>query len=226
MAAATASLLDQWRYIIDTGALDWVGCCDHDNGGGREYSWWIEQKLTDVFYMPGRFAPLFSYERSVVYPEGPSQRPVCPKRHSAAPAAAAFERGIERTCSRHADALSPTCISSAEWWRRTPAAPTWEPIGGTTIRQLEPIVEIYQGMRQSYEMPGGPRSNSEKDSIGGWRPKGFINLAFAKGYQMAFQASSDHISTHTSFGNVFVTDDTRRRRAGRTEAAARLCLDR
>ena len=23
-------------------ALDWVGCCDHDNGGGREYTWWID----------------------------------------------------------------------------------------------------------------------------------------------------------------------------------------
>ncbi len=27
------TLLDQWRYAIDTGALDWIGCCDHDNGG-------------------------------------------------------------------------------------------------------------------------------------------------------------------------------------------------
>ena len=21
--------------------MDWVGCCDHDNGAGREYTWWI-----------------------------------------------------------------------------------------------------------------------------------------------------------------------------------------
>ena len=41
----------------------------------------------------------------------------------------------------------------------------------------EPVVEIYQGIRQSYEMPGGPRGNSEKDSIGNWRPKGFVSLA-------------------------------------------------
>ena len=34
--------------------MDWVGCCDHDNGGGREYSWWITQKLTDIFYSPGK----------------------------------------------------------------------------------------------------------------------------------------------------------------------------
>ena len=31
-------------------SLDWVGCCDHDNGAGREYTWWITQKLTDIFY--------------------------------------------------------------------------------------------------------------------------------------------------------------------------------
>src|SRR5262249_35418305 len=64
------TLLDQWRYIIDAADLDWVGCCDHDNGNGREFTWWTNQKETDLFYAPGRFAPLFSYERSVAYPEG------------------------------------------------------------------------------------------------------------------------------------------------------------
>ena len=47
-----------------------MGCCDHDNGMGREYPWWITQKLTDVFYAPGHFSPMFSYERSVIYPNG------------------------------------------------------------------------------------------------------------------------------------------------------------
>jgi PKD repeat protein len=42
---------------------------------------------------------------------------------------------------------------------------------------LEPAVEIYQGDRQNYEMPGAPRTNSAEDSIGGWRPLGFVSLA-------------------------------------------------
>ena len=50
----------------------------------------------------------------------------------------------------------------------------------------EPVVEIYQGDRQNYEMPDAPRSNSEKDSIGNWRPKGFVSLALAKGYKLGF----------------------------------------
>jgi hypothetical protein len=74
---------------------------------------------------------------------------------------------------------------------------------------LEPIVEIYQGMRQNYEMPDSPRAGNEKDSIGGWRPKGFVNLALDKGYKLGFQASSDHISTHQSYANLLVTENTR-----------------
>ena len=49
----------------------------------------------------------------------------------------------------------------------------------------------------------------ETDSIGGWRPKGFVNLALEKGYMLGFEASSDHISTHISYANIYVTDVTR-----------------
>jgi len=64
------TIIDQLRYIIDVGSLDWFGCCDHSNGGGREYSWWTAQKLTDIFHSPGTFSPLFSYERSIDYRKG------------------------------------------------------------------------------------------------------------------------------------------------------------
>lgn len=56
--------------MLDASYMDWVGCCDHDNGGAREYSWWISQKLTDIFYNTGKFVTMFHYERSVAYPEG------------------------------------------------------------------------------------------------------------------------------------------------------------
>src|SRR5207247_2655406 len=75
--------------------------------------------------------------------------------------------------------------------------------------QVETVVEIYQGDRQNYEMPGAPRSNNEKDSIGGWRPKGFVSLALEMGYKLAFEASSDHLSTHMSYCNLLAKDATR-----------------
>ena len=46
-------------------------------------------------------------------------------------------------------------------------------------------------------------------TIGGWRPKGFVNLALEKGYMLGFEASSDHVSTHISYCNLYVKDLTR-----------------
>ena len=198
------TFLDQWRYAIDTAALDWIGCCDHDNGGGREYTWWLAQKITDIFYNPGRFSPMFNYERSVPYPEG--HRNVI-----------FAQRGIR--------VLPRLPLSSADREVRAPdtqmlyaylkffdgiaAEHTSGTNMGTDWRDndplVEPAVEIYQGDRQNYEMPDAPRSNSENDSIGGWRPKGFIDLALAKGYKLSFEASSDHISTHISYANIYTT---------------------
>ena len=71
---------------------------------------------------------------------------------------------------------------------------------------MEPVVEIYQGCRQNYEMPGAPRSITETRPIGGWRPLGFVSRALKKGYLLGFQASSDHISTHISYCNVWASD--------------------
>jgi hypothetical protein len=202
------SILDQWRYSIDAGALDWVGCCDHDNGGGREYSWWITQKETQFFYSPGKFVPMFNYERSVAYPEGHrnvifAQRgvrtlPRLPKMedNSNGPAPDtqmlyAYLKAFDGIVASHTSGTS----MGTDWRDNDPLR--------------EPIVEIYQGERQNYEMPDAPRTNKADDSIGGWRPKGFVNLALEKGYKLSFQASSDHVSTHMSYCNIFVTDYTR-----------------
>ena len=208
------TLFDQWRYILDAVALDWVGCCDHDNGGGREYSWWITQKLTDVFYAPGKFAPMFSYERSVAYPDGHRnvifvQRGIhtLPRLDPSRLGTAAEENRFEHTPDtqmlyaylKQFDGIVGSHTSATkmgtDWRDNDPNA--------------EPVVEIYQGIRQDYEMPGAPRANSQEDSIGGWRPKGFVNLALDKGYRLGFEASSDHVSTHMSYANLYVKDVTR-----------------
>jgi hypothetical protein len=74
---------------------------------------------------------------------------------------------------------------------------------------VEPMVEIYQGDRQNYERPGAPRCPTADFSIGGWEPKGFVNLALLKGYKLAFQCSSDHLSTHISYAHVYAEDLSR-----------------
>lgn len=201
-------LLDQWRYAIDTGALDWIGCCDHDNGGGREYSWWITQKLTDIFYSPGSFVPMFNYERSVNYPEG----------HRNVIFAQRGVRTLPRLPITTPDNVTHApdtqmLYSYAKFFNGIVASHTSGTLMGTDWRDndplVEPVVEIFQGDRQSYEMPDAPRSNNEKDSIGGWRPKGFIDLALERGYKLSFEASSDHVSTHISYANIYVTGSNR-----------------
>jgi hypothetical protein len=202
------ALLEQWRYMLDAADMDWAGCCDHDNGGGREYTWWINQKLTDIFYTPGRFVPMFSYERSVPYPEGHrnvvfAQRGIRPLPRlpitraepvQRAPDTEMLYRYLKQFNGIAAVHTSGTNMGT-DWRDNDPGA--------------EPVVEIYQGDRQNYEMPGAPRGNSEQDSIGGWRPKGFVNLALEMGYKLAFQASSDHISTHMSYCNILSASLTR-----------------
>jgi Protein of unknown function (DUF3604) len=203
------TLLDQWRYVLDAVDMDWIGCCDHDNGAGREYSWWIIQKLTDVFYAPGKLTPLFAYERSVPYPEGHrnvlfAQRGIRPlprlplsaeNDFAHAPDTQALYAYLHHFNGVSASHTSATSMGT-DWRDNDP--------------RVEPVVEIYQGMRQNYEIPDGPRANSEKDSIGGWRPKGFISLALDKGYRLGFESSSDHISTHISYANIVVQGDVTR----------------
>jgi hypothetical protein len=202
-------LVDAYRYLLDAADMDWAGCCDHDNGAGREYSWWLVQKLTDAYHLGSRYVPVFAYERSVVYPEGHrnvifAQRGVrplsrlpltSPDAHSQpAPDTQMLYRYLKHFNGIAASHTSGTNMGT-DWRDNDP--------------MVEPVVEIYQGDRQNYEMPGAPRTNSADDSIGGWQPLGFVSLALKKGYRLGFQASSDHISTHMSYCNLWVTSPTR-----------------
>jgi hypothetical protein len=202
-------VIDAYRYLIDAASMDWGGCCDHDNGLGREYPWWMVQKLSDAYHLGASYVPMFVYERSVGYPEGHrnvvfAQRGIRPLPRlpvtapdsppNPAPDTQMLYRYMRRYGGIVAAHTSGTDMGT-DWRDNDPL--------------LEPVVEIYQGDRQNYEMPSAPRSNSANDSIGGWRPLGFISLALKKGYRLGFEASSDHTSTHMSYCNLWVTSPTR-----------------
>lgn len=201
-------LEDMWRYAIDAASMDWIGNGDHDNGNGREYTWWLTQKTTDAFFLPKAFTPMFSYERSVVYPEGHrnvvfAQRgvrtlprlPLSDVRvHEPAPDTNMLYKYLKKfngVCASH------TSVGSM--------GTDWRNWGG----EFEPMVEIYQGARQNYEYPGCPRCPTENDAIGGWEPGGWVSDAFAKGYKFSFQSSSDHGSTHISYAMILAEDYSR-----------------
>jgi len=196
-------LVDAYRYAIDAAGLDWIGCCDHDDGGAREFNWWIEQKYTDAFLLGTRFVPMFNYERGVAYPEGHrnvlfAQRGVRPLPRL--PLSSTSDTGPAP------DTLM--LYQYLKFFNGLTASHTSATVMGTDWRNNDPnvetTVEIYQGDRQSYEMPGVARAaNTADDSIDGYEPLGYVNLALAKGYQFGFEASSDHISTHSSYSNIW-----------------------
>jgi hypothetical protein len=215
---ADGSLEDMFRYAIDAAGMDWIGNGDHDNGAGREYAWWLVQKFTDAYHLPNAFTPMFTYERSVSYPHGHRncmfvQRGVRTlPRLAALPGKKAegdvhpddtkmlyrYLKEFDGICAVHTSATG----MGTDWRDNDPA--------------VEPIVEIYQGDRMSYEMEGAPRTGhdpktkEEPVNIAGWFPKGYINQALKKGYRLGFESSSDHWSTHISYFMVLAERHDRR----------------
>ena len=211
------TLFDMWRYGLDLAAFDWIGNGDHDNGGGREYTWWLTQKTTDVFRLPGAFTPMFTYERSNNYPDGHRNVVFAKRGVRTLPR---LRGGMGKPMDElPVDQPRPNTPDTQMLYRylRAFGGVCAEHTSGTDMGtdwrdndpEVEPIVEIYQGDRQSYERPGAPRSNTADYSIGGWRPFGFVAYALMKGYRLGFQSSSDHISTHMSYCNVFVQEPSR-----------------
>ncbi|MBI5775535.1 MAG: hypothetical protein HZA89_17580 [Verrucomicrobia bacterium] len=98
--------------------------------------------------------------------------------------------------------------------------------------KFENTVEIFQGARVSYEGLGTPQptvglrqnepytANTQSKAVippppaaigdfGEERNNGVYQHALARGHKLGVFASSDHISTHTSFGGVYVENFTR-----------------
>ncbi|MBI3209158.1 MAG: DUF3604 domain-containing protein [Candidatus Solibacter usitatus] len=195
--AGDGSLEDYYRYMLDGADMDTGIMGDHNMGGDMEYNWWRTEKSYDLFHIPGRFTPLFGYERSVRFPNGHRNvifdhrgvrtLPISPQENQGVVNSGGIlypylrqNRGI---CMEHSLATNQ----------------------GTDYRDndpdLEPLVEIYQGYHASYEYAGAPRAESESSRLtmhGPLQPAGFWWNALAKGLKLGVHASSDHISTHCS----------------------------
>ena len=203
---ADGSLEDMWRYALDAASLDWIGNGDHDNGGGKEYTWWLIQKTTDLYSQPPKFVPMFTYERSVPYPRGHRNVMFDHRGVRTLPRLVGQEGVIDADTLMLYDYLKEHNGICASHTSATGMGTDWRDVNPV----FEPFVEIYQGHRQSYEYLGAPRSARRKgESIGGWQPLGMVWNALAMQYRLGFQASSDHVSTHISYAVALAEDTTR-----------------
>jgi len=203
------SLLDAYRYALDAAALDFLGVSDHNSLGGPdvEYINWLNQQMADLFFLPGTFAPLYGYERSVGYPNGHRNvmfarrgnptLPIPPAEQKAKEGAAALYAYLKRLGGIAVSHTSATNMGT-DWRDNDP--------------EVEPLVEIYQGDRVSAEYEGAPKaavSGKPASAPGGFRPAGYVWNAWAKGYKLGVQASSDHLSTHISYACTLAEEFTR-----------------
>ena len=207
------TLWDMYRYALDVAELDFIASTDHFYGGNgsvgadeiRSYDWWRTQKLTDAFHVRGRFYPLFGYERSVRWPYG--------HRNIISPVRGATAVNKTFPASRESDEF-PREPDEMRLWaalrgQDAISIPHTIAAGGGTDFSfndpvLEPLLEIYQGCRLSYEAQGAPRENSGRRF-----EDGYARTALGRGYKLGFIASSDHRSTHISYAAVYAESPTR-----------------
>jgi hypothetical protein len=191
------SLTDAMRYALDAAGLDFLGVTDHTRYLPRRYNLWRIQQVTDLFYAPGFFAPLHAYERSQFSPWG--HRNVVHLNRDYTPVPASYELGDPGVdphglfaALRGQQALSIPHTSA--WSNKQVSWNYHDP-------DIERVVEIYQGLRSTYEYNGAPdpagRAIYEKDS------PNFVWNALERKLKMGFIASSDHRSTHMSFAAVY-----------------------
>ena len=215
------SMQDFYRYMIDAASMDFGAMTDHNGGGDHEYSYWMTEKTTDLYNLPGRYISLYGYERSATYPNG-HRNIIHAKR--GVPIVSFFTKSnlggarpgvgtgnlLENDTKLLYETLYQTNGISIPHTSGTRMGTDWR----DNDPNVEPVVEIFQGARTSYEIEGAPRTANPTDDAGhvaraGFEPKGFVNNAWDKGYRLGTITSSDHGSTHISYAMVFVDEKTR-----------------
>ncbi len=203
---------DTYRYAIDPGALDFLAITEHNFGVADEYDWFRSQKYADIFRVGSSFVPLFAYERSIKYPNG-HRNVVFPYRGAPILDYQHYEWGPNASYARQGP---ERFFAYLRKYKGIAMAHTSGTDMGTDWAdydpEVEPIVEIYQSDRNSYECEGCWRSaptDEPKKQFGGYRPDGMVSAAWAKGYRLGVQASSDHLAVHTSYSMLLAEENSR-----------------
>ena len=204
--AGDGSLFDAYRYAMDAAAMDYFLVTDHQSGD-QEYSWWRIEKSADMFHVPGYFTAMYGTERSLPYPNGHRNLvfakrgvPILPitdqeteVEHGSGsvsfPAAIQRNRDIAYFAHRHGDRLA----------RQRSGA-------GADCRDLPGCANLGRARGR----PAGAHRTADRVACGRVpAARDIVWKAWAKGYKLGVQASSDHVSTHTSYSCVLAENGSR-----------------
>ena len=216
------SVMDFYRYMIDAAAMDFGLISDHQNGGELEYWWWLEEKLADLFHTPQSYIALFGYERSINFPMGHRNVLHAERGHMPVPffqkteyvefPNIRFHNGAPTVQDDDTKMLYEEVRSSGGITIPHTSATTMGTDWRDNDPEIEPLVEIFQGDRYSYEAPGAPLTDSGaqlQSELTRPHDEGFVSNAWEKGYRLGVIASSDHLSTHISYAMVYVNERSR-----------------
>jgi len=247
VTANDGCVLEQYRYAWDMGKLDTLGLSDHTDIAKiyHPYEWWLNQKMTEIFYAPGFFMSMYAYEREQKWPLGHrnvifAQRggPIVyiqRKNYLDSPWQALYPVKTDGPAELHPSELWDVLVrygkpvTAISHTGATSMGTDWDQMPPVDHR-IENVIEIYQGARVSYEglnvpqptvgMRAGQPYNHSSDVIGTpvvgepirsftVKNNGVYQHALELGHKLGVWADSDHISTHTSYGGVYVKDFTR-----------------
>jgi hypothetical protein len=206
--AGDGMLEDNYRYTLDAASMDIGYVSDHQMGINEEYNWWMTQKSNDLYTMPQRFVPMYGYERSVPYPNGHRNIIWAERGKPVLRIPPTEQQGKQNSGPLIYPYLKETGGIATSHTSATAQGTDWRDNDPT----LEPVVEIYQGYDANYEEPHAPRAwqSGQTQSHERNEPAGYVWNAWAKGYKLGVQSSSDHISTHTSYACVLAEEFTRK----------------
>jgi len=195
---------DLYRYGTDISRYDFFALSDHaEHLHDRDadityYYWWLQQKLADLYHVPGAMSVLYNFEwtmsvpnghHNVIFPVRPGQDVVgdLAGTHTLAEGWEVLDRaGLRAITIPHTSADSTMGTA-------------WE-IQNDDYRRL---CEVFQSCRGIYEHEGCPRQFEQTDN-----KKGFYWNALEKGYRIGVVASSDH-GFGVAYAVVFAPENTR-----------------
>jgi hypothetical protein len=208
--------------MIDVAEMDFGALTDHQGGGHYAYHWWLTEKSADLYHLAPRFVPLYGYERSARFPDGHrnifhSYRgvPIFPFQTKLTltgvfPGVGSGELVLNDTKLLYQFLRDTRGVAISHTSGTDTMGTDWR----DNDPEIEPVVEIYQGARNSYEVVGGPRVHdvskpAPNQAPGGYQEAGMVWNALAKGYRLGTTSSSDHGSTHISYSLVYTPSNDR-----------------
>ncbi|MEZ5400539.1 MAG: hypothetical protein R2729_12775 [Bryobacteraceae bacterium] len=224
------SLPEFYRYMIDAAGMDFGASTDHQ-AGGADYWNFMTWKMADMFHFPQRFVPLYAYERNVSWPHGHRNIIHTSRDYAIVPFFQSINSKFLLPDSPDGELLTFNSNSFGgviendtkllyEELRKSGGIAIPHTSGSNSMgtdwrdndRDLEPVLEIYQGDRHNYETKNAPRAvkdGEERRAIGGFAQAGMVWNAWKKGYRLGVIASSDHFSTHISYAMIYTPQQAR-----------------